>query len=508
MATTANRGYELQLTGSNRGRWGVILNSILSKIDSNISEIVEIDCTGSLDITVLDSEASNIFQKLTGVLTGDIEVIYPDKGAFFMVDNSTTGNFTLKVVNVSGGVGVTIAQGDVALVYTDAASNEVILIDNGLTNTVASMIATLKSEIDTVYVPTVGGTANAITLTPTTPITDYANGQRFRFIIAATNTAAVVNVNVSGEGNIPIKKTIGGALVNLAVGDLPIGTIADIEKIGSDFQLLNIRPHSHGADVASAATIDLDAATGDYVYITGTTTITAVTLAEGKNVLCKFSGIVTITNGASLICPGAANVVTIADQVIEFIGEAGGVVRVRTFASSAQGEKADTALQPGISVSMPTVTTTSGTSQDFLSIPSGVHKITVSLDGVSVNGADNLLLQLGDSGGVEATGYSSICASITTNTNSTPSTAGFLLTRASAANATLSGNLTLSLVDAATNTWAVSGSFIDLGSGQIFYVLAGRKSLTATLDRVRLTTTGGANTFDAGLASVIYEKSA
>lgn len=505
MATTPNRGYELQLTGSNRGRWGVIINNILSTIDSNISGIVEIDCAGSADITVLDSEASNLFQKLTGVLTGNIEVIYPDKGAFFMVENATTGSFTLKIVNVAGGVGVTVAQGDVVLVYTDADANKVILIDNGISTT----IATLKNEIKTVYVSTVGGTANAITLTPTTAIASYSNGQRFRFIVGATNTNAVVNVNVSGLGNIPIKKTIGGALVNLAIGDLQINTIADIEKIGSNFQLMNTRPQSHGADIASAATVVLDSATGDYVYITGATPITAVTLAEGRRVLCKFTGIVTITNGANLICPAATNLITVADQIIEFIGEASGVVRVQSFASSVQGKKADDALpassyQDGTFKNQAAVATTSGTAINFTSIPASVKRITLSLAGVSTNGSDPWLLQIGDSGGYEVSGYLGTGSRITgSGVSDNLYNTGFGIA-ATNTSRFLGGQLVLTLLDAATNTWSMSGMLGGSDSSSI-YLTSGSKALSAVLDRVRLTTTNGVNTFDAGLASIAWE---
>lgn len=344
MATTPNRKYELQLTGSNRGRWGVILNNILNQIDTNISSKAEIDCSGSSNITVTDDESANIYQKLTGTLTGNIEVIYPDRGSFFFIENATTGSFTVKVVNVLGGTGVTVDQGDVALVYADADSNKIELIDNGI----SSSIDALRNEIKTVYVPTVGGTANAITLTPITAISAYAAGQRFRFILGSNNTSGAVTVNVSSLGVKTIKKTIGSGLVALAVGDLIAGNIADIEYNGTDFQLMSVRPQAQSSDVASASTVDLNSTTGDYAFITGTTTINTVTLTEGRRVLCRFEEAVTITDSANLICPGGVDLVTYANQIIELIGEASSVVRVRSFADSIQGAKADTAVQPAL----------------------------------------------------------------------------------------------------------------------------------------------------------------
>lgn len=81
-----------------------------------------------------------------------------------------------------------------------------------------------------------------------------------------------------------------------------------------------------GADIASASTIDLDAATGDFVEITGTTGITAVTLSSGREVLCRFTGTVTITNGASLLLPFGENIRAVAGDFVLFRGTAGGGV--------------------------------------------------------------------------------------------------------------------------------------------------------------------------------------
>lgn len=71
---------------------------------------------------------------------------------------------------------------------------------------------------------------------------------------------------------------------------------------------------SKGTDLASAATVDLGAATGDYVHITGTTTITAFGTAKaGLRRDVVFDGILTLThNATSLILPTAANITTAA----------------------------------------------------------------------------------------------------------------------------------------------------------------------------------------------------
>jgi hypothetical protein len=84
---------------------------------------------------------------------------------------------------------------------------------------------------------------------------------------------------------------------------------------------------AQGADIASAGTVNLTTATGNYVHITGTTTITAITLAQGAPRTVVFDGALTLTNGASLLLPTGANITTAAGDTAVFRGEASSVVR-------------------------------------------------------------------------------------------------------------------------------------------------------------------------------------
>jgi hypothetical protein len=83
----------------------------------------------------------------------------------------------------------------------------------------------------------------------------------------------------------------------------------------------------HGADIASAATVNLTMATGNLVDITGTATITAFTLPDGAERVVRFTGALTLTHGASLVLPGSANISTAAGDFAVFRGYASGVVR-------------------------------------------------------------------------------------------------------------------------------------------------------------------------------------
>jgi hypothetical protein len=149
-------------------------------------------------------------------------------------------------------------------------------------------------------------------------------------------------------------------------------------------------------------------------------------------------------------------------------------------------------------VSGTAVTTTSGTSFDFTSIPSWVKRITVMFNGVSLSGTSALLVQIGDSGGIESTGYnSSACNQVGTVTSST---AGFVLVGNSAA-LTVSGILTLVLLS--SNTWVESHS-TKLSTAASGYG-GGDKQLSDVLDRIRITTVNGTDVFDAGSINILYE---
>lgn len=95
-----------------------------------------------------------------------------------------------------------------------------------------------------------------------------------------------------------------------------------------------------GTDVASAATINLDTATGDVVTVTGTTSITAVTLTSGKQRLVRFSSDVTLTTGSALAFVGFPSGMAIlirSGSFVHFFGD-GATVRGMLFPNIRGGD--------------------------------------------------------------------------------------------------------------------------------------------------------------------------
>ena len=156
----------------------------------------------------------------------------------------------------------------------------------------------------------------------------------------------------------------------------------------------------------------------------------------------------------------------------------------------------------GVLVSGTAVASTSGASIDFTSIPSWVKRITVMLNGVSTNGTASPLIQIGDSGGVVTSGYisTSVVAIDGLVCSAASSTAGFLIRSYIAANIN-SGHMVLTNISG--NIW-ISSHTIKINTTSCS-MGGGDKTLSGTLDRVRITTVNGTDTFDAGSVNILYE---
>jgi hypothetical protein len=148
------------------------------------------------------------------------------------------------------------------------------------------------------------------------------------------------------------------------------------------------------------------------------------------------------------------------------------------------------------------VASTSGTSIDFTSIPSWVKRITVMFSGVSLSGSSSFLVQIG-SGSITNTGYVSSSSGAASTVGTLNSTAGHILY---AGNATLALNGIMTLALISNNTWANSHAF-GSSSGIVSTYFGGGISpaLSGALDRVRITTVNGTDTFDAGTINILYE---
>jgi len=184
-----------------------------------------------------------------------------------------------------------------------------------------------------------------------------------------------------------------------------------------------------------------------------------------------------------------------------FSVDAGGTITGATIS----GATINSSTLNGGSITLGTAqASTSGTAIDFTGIPSWARRITVIMSGVSTSGTSNVQVQAG-SGSFQTSGYLS-SNGITSGgaASSNASTSGFVLGNINLAAdirsghmviTNISGNIYVSSFIFGGNTSTTDASCF--GGGNV--------TLSGTLDRIRITTVNGTDTFDAGSINIMYE---
>ncbi|MFN8996745.1 MAG: hypothetical protein ACK5X3_24205 [Pseudomonadota bacterium] len=340
-------------------------------------------------------------------------------------------------------------------------------------------------------------------------------------------TAAAPGVFVSGDTNTGLFQPSADTLA-VTVGG------AEVARFGAN----GLQSASPWVDLASAATTDLGAQTTDNLRITGTTTITSFGVApNGVTRHLRFADVTTITyNATSLITPGLANITTAAGDTgtAKSLGAgnwvltdwqraaalpvlpglimgsgltmATGRLLGRVTAATGAIEEiplGNTAAAISLSINLGTeqATNTSQVQYDFTSIPAGVRRVTVMLNGVSTNGGSGPIIQLGTSGGITSSGYNSVGTGYGATINSTTYTTGFGLSDSNLASNTFSGAYIFILTG--SNVWTLMG--MARRAAAVGTLATGSIGLSAALDRLRLTTVNGTDTFDAGTINISWE---
>jgi hypothetical protein len=156
----------------------------------------------------------------------------------------------------------------------------------------------------------------------------------------------------------------------------------------------------------------------------------------------------------------------------------------------------------GVLVSGTAVASTSGTSIDFTGLPAGVRRITVVFTGVSTNGTSQLQVQLG-SGSFSTSGYTSFATTVqTSNTTSGNAVTSGFHTFSQSASSSKNGQMVLLLISG--NSWISNHVIADNGLSASLQG-GGALALGGALDRIRITTVNGTDTFDAGSINILYE---
>lgn len=207
-----------------------------------------------------------------------------------------------------------------------------------------------------------------------------------------------------------------------------------------------------GADVASAATINLDNVTGEYCDVTGTTTCTAITLTEGRTRTIRATGAMQFTNSASLAMMGAANLTTAAGDFLTFKGYAAGVVRQTAYMSAGGMAKLASPAFTGV----PTAPTPATSDNSTTLATTAYVKAQSALNGTVLQIAESLVSTV-------ATGAAIIPFdnTIPQNTEGTAFTAGNLAFTPLSASSTLIIDTFLWLSTAEVDDVLIGALFVD-----------------------------------------------
>ena len=227
-------------------------------------------------------------------------------------------------------------------------------------------------------------------------------------------------------------------------------------------------------------------------------TITAGNATNGLALSSDSTGILNIKTGTG----SGTNAITIDASQAVTIPQTLAVTGAQTIGGNltVTGTVSATGGVTGSITSGTAQASTSGTTITFTGLPSTVKRITVMLSGVSTNGTSYPLIQIGTSGGVQATGY---LAGSGQETSRAAFTTGFGITSSAAANL-LYGTMVITLLTG--NTWVASHSLTFNQAGTYYAVGGGGNvTLSGALDRVRVTTVNGTDAFDAGTINILYE---
>jgi len=184
-----------------------------------------------------------------------------------------------------------------------------------------------------------------------------------------------------------------------------------------------------------------------------------------------------------------------------------GAATATTAAVSDDSTKvATTAFVNTRNIVLGTYATLSGTTNSFTGVPSTAKRITVMLSNLSLSGTADILIQLGTSGGLIATGYLGAGMAILNGNTGTVNnyTTGFGILSNSAA-AVIHGIVTLQLMNASTNKWVCSYSLGRSGTATV-HNGGGVVTLSGTADRIGIVSSNGTDTFDgSSAANITYE---
>jgi hypothetical protein len=533
MASTYSQNLKIELmgTGDQVDAWGGTTNENLgTTLEEAIVGYGAVQFTNdaNLTLTLSNSNETQTARKFFFYVTSTVslstqrDLIVPTIEKTYTVHNNTTGSQAIRV-KTSAGTGIVVPSGKKMVLYVNG-TNVIEQLDYATSLTVGTLAVSTPLPIAS------GGTgaSDASNARASLGLGSIATQNASSVAITGGSITGITDLAVADGGT--GASTAADARTNLGLGTIATQSASSVAITGGSITGITdlaVADGGTGASDASGARTNLGLGTiatqnSNSVAITGgsitgvaITGITDLAVADGGTGSSTASGARTslgaAASGANSDITALSGLTTALSIAQGGTGQTSAANAINALLPSQTGNTGlvlttnGTVASWGSSLTVGALTTLSGTAVDITGIRSGARRITVNFNLASTNGTSAIALQLGDSGGIETTGYVSGCASIdgTNATSATTVTAAFGLLTAAAQVAQYTGTVVLTRVDAATNLWVASSSLsADNGIG---HFQNGRKALSAELDRLRITTLTGSNTFDGGSVAITVE---
>jgi hypothetical protein len=254
----------------------------------------------------------------------------------------------------------------------------------------------------------------------------------------------------------------------------------------------------------------------DNIVVRNLSAVTATTTPGDGTVTEDKIGADAVTN--SKIATGAVDTDEIADDAVTlakledgtqgdilYYGAAGTPTRLGAGTAGQVLQSNGTGADPswenettGATITYGTATSTSsGGSVTLSGIPAAIKKLEIVFDGVSISGSNDVLLTIGDSGGLETTGYTAGASTTGSSGNTQQAyTESYGIVSTNTGSNKFYGSAILNRVDAGSNVWVLSGNLSNAQTGNT-YTFGGSKELSGELTQFSLETSGS-DTFDDG----------
>jgi hypothetical protein len=299
-----------------------------------------------------------------------------------------------------------------------------------------------------------------------------------------TNKISDLTACTSAELITKISDNTGTGL--LVFGTSPVLTLPQINDASSDQQYIFAV-----SELSADRTITLPLLTGndefvfkDFIQILSNKTLITPTIASLTNAQHNHSN--AAGGGNTLLSP----IINTSISGTAFLDEDDMSSDSATKVASQQSIKK---YVDDNTITQATKVTASGTAVDFTGLPTGLKQIQIIINGISTDGTEELLLQIGDSTAIETTGYVGV---VSDGDTAFSSTTGWLLAHTGIENNNWNGIVHLLNLD--SNNWLISATLARKGTDEL-NMAGGRKTITGgELARIRITSTGTPDDFDGG----------